>query len=246
MNNLYGNLSEVYEAMYQTFINYEEEYKFYSEKLLKYGCRSLIEIGCGTGHLADSFTRAGFEYYGLDLSDDMLSLAAKKYPQCRFLKGDMRNFELPEKSASCIITGRTLSYLLTNKDVYAALLSINRNLFDKGILCFDFIDANKFIPRIKNGERITHSAVFNNKKYRRESYWSLNFSQSWAFDWASVYYEEKEGGSIEKLGEDNSVIRAFCKDQIILFLELAGFAIKEIIERPSYAFDTFVMVAQKL
>ncbi len=28
MSNLYGNLSEVYEAMYQSFINYNEEFEF--------------------------------------------------------------------------------------------------------------------------------------------------------------------------------------------------------------------------
>lgn len=74
----------------------------------------------------------------------------------------------------------------------------------------------------------------------------MNFSQSWTFHWASVYYEEKEGAGLQKAGEDNSVIRAFCKDEIMLFLELAGFNVKEVIERPAYAFDTFAVIAQKL
>ena len=35
MANLYTDLAEVYEAMYQTFIDYEEEYQFYADILKK-------------------------------------------------------------------------------------------------------------------------------------------------------------------------------------------------------------------
>jgi hypothetical protein len=48
MSNLYGNLSEVYEAMYQSFINYDEEFSFYNDLLQKYNCKNVLEIGCGT------------------------------------------------------------------------------------------------------------------------------------------------------------------------------------------------------
>ena len=245
MNNLYSSLSEVYEAMYQSFINYENEYNFYSAILLQHNCKEVLEVGCGTGNLAERFTGAGFKYTGMDLSDDMLNIAKKNNPKSMFVKADMRDFELHKKIRSCIITGRTFSYLITNKDVYDALTAINKNLVTNGIVCFDFIDANKFIPQIKDGEKVVHKATVNNKKYHRDSFWKVNLAQSWTFDWHSVYYEEVED-SLIKIGEDNSTIRAFCKDDIVLFLQLAGFEIKEIIARPSYAFDTFVVVAEKI
>jgi ubiquinone/menaquinone biosynthesis C-methylase UbiE len=245
MNNLYTQLSEVYEAMYLTFINYEEELNFYSSLLKKYHCGSVLEIGCGTGNLAPGFVRQGFEYCGMDISSEMLKIAKRNHPQSRFIEADMRNFELDEKLAASIITGRTISYLVTNKNVFDAFTSINKNLPAQGILCFDCIDANKFIPLIKNGERITHNAEFETRKFHRESYWQIDLAQSWTFTWSSVYYEEKEN-HLEKIGEDKSAIRAFCKDEIKLFLELTGFRLKEIVSRPSYAFDTFVVVAEKI
>ena len=49
MNSVYTKLSEVYDAMYKTFINYKEELDFYSSILIKYNCTSVLEIGCGTG-----------------------------------------------------------------------------------------------------------------------------------------------------------------------------------------------------
>jgi SAM-dependent methyltransferase len=245
MSNLYNSLAEVYEAMYKTFINYEEEFNRYMQLLVKYNCSSVVEIGCGTGNLAGNLADEGFMYTGLDNSADMLAIAKKNNPRCNFLQGAMQNFELGQPAQSAIITGRTISYLLTNKEVSDSLAAISKNLEPPGILCFDFIDANKFIPSI-TGEMVLHKATVGNKKFSRQSFWSVNLSQSWAFDWLSVFYEEKEDGSFEKIGEDNSTIRAFTKDEIILFLELAGFEIKEINYSRAYAFDTFLVVAQKI
>src|SRR5260370_378936 len=97
MGNLYNQLSEVYEAMYQTFINYDDEFSFYSSMLKKYNCSNLLEIGCGTGNLAGKFIQQGFIYTGIDLSEEMLTIARSKYPGACFLKADMRNFLIETK-----------------------------------------------------------------------------------------------------------------------------------------------------
>jgi SAM-dependent methyltransferase len=245
MSNLYTNLSSVYEAMYQSFIDYEAEYVFYSNILLSYHCKSLIEIGCGSGNLANRFTNRGFEYIGMDLSEDMLTLAKANNPTATFVKEDMRNFNLQKKLDSCIITGRTISYLLTNNDVVDTFKAIHNNLKMNGIVAFDCIDANKFIPQIDSTKKVVHLASSNDRHYQRDSIWEVNLDNGFCFDWASIYYEKTARGDLIEIGKDDSTIRAFTKDEIVLFLTLAGFVVKEIIERPSYAFDTFVIVAQK-
>lgn len=68
----------------------------------------------------------------------------------------MRDFILEKPVDSILITGRTISYLLKNKDVNSTFISINKNLNAGGIVCFDFIDANQFIPEISDGKKITH------------------------------------------------------------------------------------------
>src|SRR5260221_12038607 len=236
MSNLYHNLSEIYEMMYTSFINYEEEYLFYSKKINDYGCKSIIETGCGTGRLANRFVSNGFQYTGLDMSIDMLHIAEKNNPGLQFIQGDMRNFDLAEKVNACIIPGRTLSYLLADKDVSDTFIAIYNNLDAGGILCFDFIDAGKFIPLIKHGKKMTHTAGFQNGKFHRESSWSVNPVQHGLFDWQSVFYKEAENNNLEKIGEDNSVLRSFTGGEIDQFLRLNGFRVKEITERPSYAF----------
>ena len=245
MNNLYTIHPDIYEMMYQTFINYDEEFSYYSDKLKKYNAGSVIELGCGTGSLAKRFIANGFDYTGLDLNKTMLDLASGKSPGVKFIEADMRNFQLQEKKQACIIAGRSISYLMTNKDVIDSFNAIHKNLQTDGILCFDNIDAAKFIPLIKNGKRIIHKAEFDGRKFHRGSYWSVNGEQTWTFNWDSVYSEEDEKGELKKIAEDNSTVRCFTKDDLCLFLELCNFSVKEIEDRPSYAFDTFVIVAQK-
>ena len=244
MSNLYTSLAQVYEAMYKTFINYEEEFALYKQLLVKYHCQSVVEIGCGAGNLAGRFIKDGLNYTGLDISAEMLAIAKKNNPACTFFQSNMQHFILPQPVDAAIITGRTISYLHSNKDVNESLFAINKNLKPAGVICFDFIDANKFIPGIKE-QGIWHSAVVGNKKFKRESFWSLNLTEGWSFDWLSVFYEESPAGGLIKLGEDNSTIRAFTKDEIMLFLQLNGFWVKEIMPRITYAFDTFVVVAEK-
>lgn len=245
MKNLYITHSDIYEMMYQTFINYDEEYAYYSSKLNSFNKRSLFELGCGTGNLAGRFMLNGFDYTGIDLNRAMLDIAERKNSGAVFMEADMRNFELPEKKQACIIAARTISYLMTNEDVMSAFQKIYNNLQSGGIICFDNIDAAKFIPIIKNGKKIIHKAEFEGRKFQRESHWSVNASQNWAFNWDSVYFEEEANGRLKKIVEDNSTVRCFTKDDLCLFLELCNFTVMEIEERPSYTFDTFVIVAQK-
>ncbi|NNM17528.1 MAG: class I SAM-dependent methyltransferase, partial [Croceitalea sp.] len=64
MSNLYNRLAKVYEAMYQSFIDYEQEYQFYNKILTTYGINNVLEIGCGTGNLANYFIRNKMGYCG--------------------------------------------------------------------------------------------------------------------------------------------------------------------------------------
>lgn len=246
MSNLYSNLSVVYEAMYQSFNDYEAEYLFYSEILVKYHCKTLVEIGCGSGNLVSHFANAGFDFLGMDLSEEMLFIAKEKSPNAQFIKKDMRDFDLQTKLDAAIITGRTISHLTTNNDVVDCFKSINRSLINEGILCFDCIDATKFMPQVESGKIIIHKASHEGKHYKRESHWSKNLATGFTTDWASVYYEVAANDTLTKLGEDDTVIRSFTKEEITIFLALNGFSVKEIIDKPSYAFDTFVIVAQKI
>jgi hypothetical protein len=65
-----------------------------------------------------------------------------------FHLGDMRDFNLEKQVDAIIITGRSTSYLTTNDDLNETFASLFNNITEEGIIVFDFIDANRFIPYI--------------------------------------------------------------------------------------------------
>lgn len=244
MSKLYTELAAIYEAMYATFIDYKEEYNFYSDHLRKHHKKSVLEIGSGTGNLASLFSENGFDYLGLDISSEMLEMAKKKNPSCHFTMGDMRDFELDKPTESALITGRSISYLLKSEDVNATFANIHRNLQKGGLLCFDFIDANRFIPEILKTEKVIHEAKIGGEQYFRESRWGLHLEYGMDLSWEAVY-SKLIGEVYEEIGRDNSILRTFTKNEMELFLDINDFRILEIIDRQTYAFPTFVMIAER-
>ncbi|MFN8345321.1 MAG: class I SAM-dependent methyltransferase [Spirosomataceae bacterium] len=244
MSNLYKNLAPVYEAMYETFMDYDNELKFYSQILRKYHRSSVFEIGSGAGSLAKRFIEAGFDYAGIDISSEMIALARKNLPHVSFHKADMRHFELKTPAEAMMMVGRTISYLLTNDDVMAMFRSVHNALPKGGIFCFDAIDASRFIPTIRKDQMLVHDATHGGKSYRRESYFNLNLSTGWTWDWRANYFE-LEAGEKKHIGDDFSTLRAFTEDDIHLFSTLNNLKVLEIIAKPSYAFDTLVYVVTR-
>jgi SAM-dependent methyltransferase len=246
MANLYdGKMAAIYDAMYQTFVNYDEEYAFYNKLIKENNCSSILEIVSGTGNLAKRFEENNQDYQGLDYSDDMIAIARERNKKSTFIQGDMRDFRLNNPVDAVLITGRSTSYLITNDDINKTFNTIFKNLTKDGVLIFDFIDANRFIPFTKENPIITHEATYKNINYIRESHWETNNSlENFMLEWNAEYYTISNGKK-EIIESDFSTVRVFTLNEISLFLYLNHFEIIKTIDRKTYAYDTFVIVARK-
>ena len=243
MTQLYTKYADLYHKMYQSFIDYDEEYQFYKALLDKNGVNNILEIGCGTGQLARRFLRDGYAYIGIDVSIPMLEYARKELPSHHFHQMDMRDIKLPSKFNGVIITARSISYILSNNDVMATFRSVKNVLRSGGVLMFDFIDAKNFIPSIKEDEVIVHEVVIDNVRYKRESIFEGHIDTSWNWIWKSTFMKEENGGYRE-IGSDEAELRAFTLDELEIFLSLARFKVLQVVDRKVYAFHTKVIVAQ--
>jgi len=243
MSKLYTEYADLYHKMYQSFIDYDEEYQFYKELLDKHKSRNILEIGCGTGQLARRFLADGYRYTGIDISNAMLEYARKGLPAFHFHQMDMRDINLPLTFDGVIITARSISYILTNKDVMDTFRSIKKVLQDGGVLIFDFIEAKSFIPSIKEKEIISHEVVIDNIRYKRESTFEKHIDTNWSWIWKSIFLKEGNSG-YQAIGSDEAELRTFTADEIEIFLTLAGFKILQVLDRRVYAFHTNVIVAQ--
>ncbi len=245
MANLFsGKMATIFDAMYQTFINYDEEYEFFNRLLQEEKCNTILEIGSGTGNLAMRFCKNNQDYKGLDSSLSMIEIAQEKTRNCTFIHGDMRKFELQNPVDAIIITGRSTSYLINNEDIAETFESVYKNLNPNGILIFDIIDANRFIPFIKKNKTIIHKATYEGINYIRESQWETTPFENFVLDWNAKYYQILENKK-EILLEDISTVRVFTLNEIEIFLYLNNFEILKVIDRKTYAYDTYVIMAKK-
>lgn len=90
---------------------------FYSHTSVGEHDKSLLDLGCGTGHLALHFLERGYRVIGLDLSEHMLKYAnenARQYVhsgQAKFIQATVSDFTLRERFGLVVSTFDTLNHL---------------------------------------------------------------------------------------------------------------------------------------
>jgi SAM-dependent methyltransferase len=100
----------------------------------------VLELGCGTGRVTLAIARAGVAVTGLDLSAGMLAVARRKgadAPAVRWLRGDMRAFDLGERFGLICIPHRTFQHLLTEAEQRATLACCRAHLRAGGRLALN-------------------------------------------------------------------------------------------------------------
>jgi SAM-dependent methyltransferase len=109
---------------------------------------NLADIGCGTGNITIPMAKRGYKMTGLDLSEEMLSLAEQKSQEAgvpvRFLGSDMRSFSLGFRADAAISSFDCINYLLKTADVEAAFWRAHENLEKGGLFIFDVATPYKY------------------------------------------------------------------------------------------------------
>lgn len=246
MEKLYSELANIYHIMYQSFINYDEEFVYYDVILKQHNASNVLEIGCGSGNMAKRLLAAGYAYCGIDLSEEMLAIAKHQLPQASFICADMRWFSVATKFDAALIPGRSLSYILTLEDLQKTFNSVYNSLHENGYFIFDVINADKFMPSINSYETIVHTMNDNDKIYSRESIFEINAQNpASAWNWHAVYFVQQGGSCKTEIARDFTTLRSFYKNEIEEVLHQCGFEVVQVNDRPSYAFDTLVFTAKK-
>jgi SAM-dependent methyltransferase len=101
---------------------------------------TLIDLGCGSGILAEQVSAAGYRVVGVDLSSHLLTLARQRAPQARFVLGSMYEVELPPAAAVTMI-GECINYLVDGRpdveDLSALFHRVHAALQPGGFVLFD-------------------------------------------------------------------------------------------------------------
>lgn len=223
-NRQFNEYAEIYDELFSAAMDYEKEVEFHDKILRKHNCRKVLEVGCGTGHRGKFFINKGYDYTGLDISEGMLIIARRKYPEIRFIQGDARKLQLNDKFDAIIFVGKGSAYLTTDEDVISALKSMRKHA--SKVIIIDGFDADFIIPNFK--KNISWSKQIGGRTITRQSVNILNPKYHNAWD-RQLTYIVKDEGEKEKKYTDSALLRAFFGKELKQFFAAADIADTQVI-----------------
>jgi SAM-dependent methyltransferase len=109
----------------------------------------VIDLGCGSGVLADELSSAGYDVLGIDISPAMIELARQRVPRAQFRVASLLEAELPPCVAVTAI-GECLNYLFDRSHSIAKLRRLCRRIYKalapRGLFLFDIAEPGR-VPR---------------------------------------------------------------------------------------------------
>ena len=136
----YKEFAYIYDSL-MTDIPYDQ----YVHKVLSFAGKaegkSLLDIGCGTGVLSTKFADRGFQVQAVDLSEEMLAMAANRFQQeghhIPLFQMSMAELEGFHDIDVAIIAIDSLNYLEEEEEVLQTFKAIHESLKEGGLLMFD-------------------------------------------------------------------------------------------------------------
>ncbi|MDD3340842.1 MAG: class I SAM-dependent methyltransferase [Bacilli bacterium] len=108
--------------------------QIYIDKFLEYvKTGTILDIGCGIGHLTNYISQKGFQITGIDLSTHMLEIARQSYPNIEFLKMNMRDLQFDSNYFTGIFAAYSLFHLPL-EEMKQVLATCKRILKEKGFI----------------------------------------------------------------------------------------------------------------
>ena len=145
--NSFGIFAKYYDALnfgvdYRKVANYiEAVFELYQKKP-----ELILELGCGTGSLTLELKKRGYDMTGLDLSAEMLCVAAakKNTSDILWINQDMTSFELYGTVDAVVCCFDSLNYLADPGEVNKCFASVYNYLNPGGLFVFDVNSKYKF------------------------------------------------------------------------------------------------------
>lgn len=222
---MYDRFADVYDRMMS-----ETPYDIWFQRLTAYLERRgktsghLCELGCGTGEMAGRFADAGFEVTGIDLSPDMLALAAEKKKDGQdilYINQDMTDFSLHKPADVVLCICDSINYLLEEDELQGLFGCVRAVLPEDGIFVFDMKTEYCFEEILGNEIRVEDEedyTVFWDNAYDPET--KINEYM------LTMFMREPGSGKYERWDECHRQ-RAYSPEKIREMLRGAGFELRD-------------------
>jgi ubiquinone/menaquinone biosynthesis C-methylase UbiE len=167
MKDEYQLEARIYDRIWGKY-DYDTDVKFLNELFKQHRCKSIIDVGCGTGNHALRLNKLGYEVTGVDISPTMLKIARSKdrKRKIRFIQGDMKELKTLVLKArrfdAAILLGQVSSHLYIDKEVQVFFKGMRKVLKKNGIFVLSARNAKKINEEYLNKLMLDH--IINEEK----------------------------------------------------------------------------------
>lgn len=204
-------------------IPYDDVLQFMQQILNQAGLQpeTVVDLACGTGSLSVRLAKAGYRVYGVDLSEDMLTVAMNKAMELEenipfFVCQNMCELTLPEQVDWVVCMLDSVNYLADPADCAEMIRRVAENLKPGGMFIFDFNTPYKL--------RGLDGQVFLDENEDSYCVWRAEFDEEENICYYGIdlfqYVEEED--LWERSFEEHREY-AYTPEQLIGYLEQAGF-----------------------
>jgi len=247
MSEAYQQLAVLYDHL-MVEAPYDEWLTFLKDATANQPGNKLLDMGCGTGTLSVAFKKMGYDVVGVDISEEMLTVAQKKTIEQKFnlpfYQQDITELDLP--GCFDIITAfcDTLNYLESLEDVKRCFQSVSRHLKKKGLFLFDVHSVRKIDAIFANS---TFGSVEEDITYIWECFQG---EEAHSVHHELSFFMKETNGFYQRFDESHYQ-RTYPLDVYIRELEAAGFKVQLVMgdfhsDMPLHAAERWLFSAQKV
>jgi len=217
--NAYGDLALSYDRLTND-VDYHAVVAFYKEILAREGLspRTAVDLACGTGSVALLLAEMGMQVTAVDMSEQMLSIAAQKAQDMdnapRFVCQQLQRLQLPRGVDLAVCALDSLDYITDPADCKEAIRRIYRVLNPGGCFIFDVNTPGKL--REMDGQ------VFLDEDDNVYCVWRGEFDEQTNICSYGMDLFQKVGAVWQRSFEEHREY-AYSEEQLIGYLKDAGF-----------------------
>ena len=215
----YHNLAVSYDRLTND-VDYEATVAFYYEILKQEGLspRTAVDLACGTGSVTAILARKGLQVIGVDMSEEMLTVASQKAGEAGvfpwFICQSLQRLRLPKAVDLAVCALDSLDYITNPDDCREAIHRVYKYLNPGGIFIFDVNTPEKL--RAMDGQ------VFLDEDDDVYCVWRGEFNEQTNICSYGMDLFQRKGNLWERSFEEHCEY-AYSAEQLAGYLKAAGF-----------------------
>lgn len=218
MQEAYGRFAALYDPLMRE-VDYDG-WASYLATFLPAGV-SVADCACGTGEITLRLARMGFKMTGVDISADMLELAATKARKAGlsipFICQDMQRLALHRPCGAVICACDGVNYLDSLPAVRRFLQAAYKALEPGGLLLFDISSAYKL-------EEVLGYHTFAEEEEGCAYIWRNAYDETSRLLEMNLTFFERDAGGLYRRFSERHIQRAHGQQELLDLLAQAGFA----------------------